>query len=39
MRGLDVVRVLALFAFTFHGNDYECAVVRRFTLSDEPDDG
>jgi hypothetical protein len=38
MRGLDVVRVLALFSFVFHGKEYPCAVVHRFILSDEPDD-
>ena len=38
MHGLDIVRVLALFSFTFLSKEYSCAVVCRFTLSDEPDD-
>jgi hypothetical protein len=38
MRGLDVVRLLALFSFTWMGKYYHCALVRWFThVAEEPD--
>jgi hypothetical protein len=38
MRSLDVVRILALFSFSHHGELYPCALVRWFVRGDEPDE-
>jgi hypothetical protein len=38
MRGLDVVRILAFFTFRFHTEEYPCAVVRKYRVSDEADE-
>ncbi|KAF8443671.1 hypothetical protein L210DRAFT_3643262 [Boletus edulis BED1] len=37
MEGLDVVRILAFFSFTLHGERFPCAVVHWFVRSDGPD--
>jgi hypothetical protein len=39
MQGMDVVRVICFFSFTFHGIHYPCAFVHWFTtISDGPDE-
>ena len=39
MQGMDVVHIHAFFSFkTQDGEDYPCAVVRWFVLSDEPNE-
>ncbi|KAI9432304.1 hypothetical protein BJY52DRAFT_1132806 [Lactarius psammicola] len=39
VRGLDVVRLRALFSFVWRGNYYPCALVRWFThIADDPDE-